>query len=318
MSKQLEFVHVLKSIARNKQMKASLMNSKELSPLLLRAAQRFITGEKRNDGLLIAKQLIEKGYFISLEYIGENTTTLENSEQAKNEFLQLIEEMGAQSMKETVSFDLSHIGLNVDEETAYRHLIELVEKAQKYNMTLMVSMEEAARTDEILAIYKQIASQYENVGITIQAYLPRSIHDLNELLHYPGKIRLVKGAYQEPAHVTLSRSSELNHRYLQLAEQVIKAERSLSIATHDELLLAECEKQKFLQLPNVQTEMLYGIHPDLLKRLKSKGYQTSTYLIYGNDWYLYLCHRIAEYPENLYQAMIDLMNPSPIKECERY
>jgi len=318
MSKQVEFVNALKSLARNKQMKASLMNSKELHPLLLRAAQRFVTGEKRNDGLLVAKQLMEKGYFISLEYIGENTITIGEAEQAKNEFLQLIEDMGTQSIQETVSFDLSHIGLNIDEETAYRHFIELVERAKVHNMTLMVSMEEAARTDEILTIYKKVAAKYENVGITIQAYLPRSSHDLNELLHYPGKIRLVKGAYQELAHVTFPRSSELNNRYLQLAEQVIQAGNPLSLATHDELLLAECEKRQFLQLQNVQTEMLYGVRGDLLKELKNKGYNASAYLTYGNDWYLYLCHRIAEHPENLYQAMVDIMMPTSVKECVEY
>ncbi len=221
-------------------------------------------------------------------------------------------------MKSTVSFDLSHIGLSVDPETAYNHLLELAKKANLYGVTLMISMEESSKTDDILDIYKKTTKQYPNVGITIQAHLYRSNNDIQELVHYPGKIRVVKGAYQETADAAMSRSKELNNCYLKLVEQLIEANHPVSIATHDEMLIQEMEKRQYLNHPNVEMEMLYGIRPDLLRDLKSKGYNCKVYLTYGKEWYLYLCHRVAEYPENLYRAVTDMINPSLTERSRSY
>ncbi|MEK4029643.1 proline dehydrogenase family protein [Pseudobacillus sp. FSL P4-0506] len=305
---EIEVIQALKSIARNEQMKSYIQQSSELYPLLLKAAKRFVTGENSQEGIEVAKKLISTGYFISLEYIGENITDLEECQKAKNEFLNLIEEMGSLSMKETVSLDLSHIGLSVDPDTAYSHLLEIAKEANLHGISLMISMEESAKTNHILDIYRKTAEQCPNVGITIQAHLYRSDNDIQKLIDYPGKIRVVKGAYQESADIAISRSKELNDRYLKLIEQLIEANHSVSIATHDEILIREMEYRQYLNRPDVEIEMLYGIRSDLLSDLKSKGYNCKVYLPYGKEWYLYLCHRIAEYPENLYRAVTDIIH----------
>lgn len=305
---EIEVIQALKSIARNEQMKSYIQQSPELYPLLLKAAKRFVTGENSQEGIEVAKKLISTGYFISLEYIGENITDLEECQKAKNEFLNLIEEMGSLSMKETVSLDLSHIGLSVDPDTAYSHLLEIAKEANLHGISLMISMEESAKTNHILDIYRKTAEQCPNVGITIQAHLYRSDNDIQKLIDYPGKIRVVKGAYQESADIAISRSKELNDRYLKLIEQLIEANHSVSIATHDEILIREMEYRQYLNRPDVEIEMLYGIRSDLLSDLKSKGYNCKVYLPYGKEWYLYLCHRIAEYPENLYRAVTDIIH----------
>ena len=189
---KVQVTQALKSVARNEHIKSYIQQSNEIYPLLLQAAKRFVTGEHRQDGLATAKELISRGYSISLEYIGENTTDLEECRNAKNEFLNLIEEMGLFSMKSTVSFDLSHIGLSVNPETAYIHLLELAKKANLYGVTLMISMEETSKLT-IFLIFIKTTTQYPNVGITIQAHLYRSNNDVQELVHYPGKYELSKG-----------------------------------------------------------------------------------------------------------------------------
>ncbi|WP_431028379.1 proline dehydrogenase family protein [Lysinibacillus sp. LZ02] len=314
----IQFTQALKSIARNEQIKSHIQQSTELYPLLLKAAQRFVTGENRKDGIVIAKELISNGYSISLEYIGENTTNLEECQQAKKEFLNLIEEIGAMSMQQTVSLDLSHIGLSVNPDTAYIHLLEIAKKAQAYDITVMISMEESSKTNDILTIYKKTTEQYPNVGITIQAHLFRSNDDIQKLIHYPGKIRLVKGAYQEPSDIAMARSTDLNDRYLQFVEQLLEANHPVSIATHDETLIQEMEYRQYFKHPQVEIEMLYGIRPDLLRDLKNTGYNSKVYLTYGTEWYLYLCHRIAEYPENLYLAVTDIIHPSSTDTSRLY
>lgn len=311
-------IKALKSAARDEQMKHAVQQSMELYPLLWKAAKRYVTGEKKKDALQMALKLIAKDYQVSIEFIGENTTDLVECQKVKDEFLQLIERMGASSMKQTVSLDLSHIGLSINAELAYKHLVELARKANQYEITLMISMEESSKTSDILDIYKKVASQFSNVGITLQVHLYRTEEDIQQLIQYPGKIRLVKGAFQEPIDVALQRSEALNERYLLFAEQLINANHPISIATHDDVLIQEMEQRQYFNQSNVEIEMLYGIRPDLIHQLKAKGFRCKVYLTYGSEWYLYLCHRLAEYPEHLFLAIADIINPSIVTRSEGY
>ncbi|EEM99257.1 proline dehydrogenase [Bacillus thuringiensis serovar israelensis] len=184
-------------------------------------------------------------------------------------------------MKQTVSLDLSHIGLSIDPEISYIHLMELAEKAKVHGTTLMISMEESSKAADILSIYKKVTEQYHNVGITIQAHLYRSNNDIQELLHYPGKIRVVKGAYQEVPDIAMPRSTDLNQQYLQIVEKLAENHHPVSIATHDEILIKEMEQRQYFSHPNVEIEMLYGIRPDMLRDLKNKGHNARVYLTRG-------------------------------------
>lgn len=307
---RMKVAEVLKVVARDQQLKEYVQQSKELYPLLQKVANRYITGESRQKGLDIAKTMIANEYSVSLEYIGENTSSFEECELAKQEFLKLIEKVGELSTNQTVSFDLSHIGLNIDTHLAYSNLRELAEKADQYNVTLIISMEESSKTDAILQVYKQIAQEHHHVGITIQAHLYRSIEDVKELIHLPGRIRVVKGAYQESHDFAIPRSEELNDRFLEIIDFIVSHQHSISIATHDETILRELEKRQYLKQPHVELEMLYGIQTALLREMKQSGYSVRLYLLYGHEWYLYLCHRLAENPDNLFVAITDMLQSS--------
>jgi proline dehydrogenase len=311
-------IQALKSAARNNQMKDAFQQSNELYPLIWRAARRYIAGKKRTEAVALAKKLSVKEYQFSLEFIGENTVNLEECQKATKEFIALIEELGYLSTKQTISFDLSHIGLSINKEIAYNHLLQLVQRANKYDILLMISMEESSKTDDILNIYKKIAAQYNNIGITLQAHLYRTELDIQELVQYPGKIRMVKGAFQEPSTIAFERSEELNSRYLQYVEQLIKSNHPISIATHDESIIQAMEQRQYFHQANVEIEMLYGIRPDLIRNLKGRGYNCKVYLPYGQDWYLYLCHRLAENPENLYLAVSDMLTTALVDSSEGY
>lgn len=304
---EIRFSNALKSVARNGEIKNYIQNSQELYPLFIRAAKRFVSGETRLDAINKAKELIAKDYLISLEYIGENTTNVDECHAAKEEFISLIHQLGANGIQSTISFDLSHIGMSVDRELALKNLKEMAQAAELYHLNLMISMEESEKTDRILDIYKEVASTYKNVGITLQVHLKRSLDDLNELFKYPGKIRIVKGAYQEPADLKIGRSEELNNRYLEFIRVGVEAEHPISIATHDEKLLEKVFEQGYLKHSNVELEMLDGVRSDLIKNAKNEGYKARVYVTYGTEWYLYLAHRIAEYPPNIYTAVSDII-----------
>ncbi len=304
---ELHVQEAIKKIARNKEVKAYIQENEQIYSLLKEGAKRYITGENRADGMKIVQKFLEEGYRVSLEYIGENSTTIKESIIAKEEFLHSIDDFSTLSMQETISLDLSHIGLTIDPKIAEENMMEIAEKAHSHNITVMISMEESDKTDAILSIYKNVSKQFSNVGITIQAHLYRSREDIKELLTYSGRIRVVKGAYKEPTDIAILRSPALTENYLTIVEQLIKANHPVSIATYDEAILDELEMRNYFQLPNVEIEMLYGIQPHLLKKLKDKGYPCKVYLTYGNDWFLYICHRLAEHPENIYQFITDIV-----------
>lgn len=306
---ELQAAEALKFIARNEQIKTYLQSS-DLYPLLHRAAKRFVSGETRDEAISRAKELMAKGYVVSLEYIGENTRMENECASAKNELITLIHSAGECSVQSTISFDLSHIGMSIDPELALHHLVEIAKESQLYGLAVMISMEESAKTNQILSIYKNAVMKYPNIGITLQAHLYGSDEDIKELLNYPGRIRLVKGAYQEPTDMALPRSKRLDQRYLQFADTIAKAKHPLSIASHDAAIIEEIQNRNYLEHSHVEVEMLYGVQPQLLKELKDRGYRSKVYLTYGQEWYLYLCHRLAEYPPNIYVAIADMIEPN--------
>jgi proline dehydrogenase len=306
--------NALKSIARSEQIKTYIQESKDLNPLIFRAAQRFVAGENRDEAISEAFELISKGYFVSMECIGENTRTNQECEAAKNEFLQLARTVGEAGLQTTISLDLSHIGMTVDPELAYGHLVELAREAVQYGITIMIGAEDSAKTDMILKLYKRINEIYPNVGITLQAHQHRTERDFLDIQSCQGRIRIVKGAFQESKKIAVPRSEELNARYLHLTEMMVSTGRPVSIATHDEVIIEEVRQRRYLEQPNVEVEMLYGIRPDLLKKLKEDGHRTRVYLSYGKEWYLYFCHRLAEFPPNIYRAIADMATPYFTKE----
>lgn len=313
-----QFTETMKSIARRVDLKAYVEQTPSIYHMLQRAAAKYVTGDDRASGLQAGRTLVNKGYAVSLEYIGENATDLQSCEAAALEMKQLIQNLNERGIAARVSFDLSHIGLSVDDALAFKQLAALAEQTQRTGIELYISMEESAKAEAILAIYERAAAIYPNIGITLQAQLHRTTQYMNDLQASPGRLRLVKGAYQEPEQLAISRSDALNERYLHLLEQSIDKGHRVSIATHDERIVNEVINRGWAQKPEVEFEMLYGIRPDLSSKLKKAGYPVRIYLTYGHEWYLYLCHRIAEYPPNLYQAVIDIASDKPVDSVMDY
>ncbi|GAE28785.1 proline dehydrogenase family protein [Alkalihalobacillus hemicellulosilyticus] len=304
----LEMASAFKKLARDEEKKASVLQSDEWYSLLLKVAKRFVAGDTKEEAIQQAMELLKKGYDISLEYIGENIRDEKMSIDAKDECIACIQAIGRKARGATLSLDLSHIGLLVNRQLTLKHMRELLNEAKRYDHMIMISMEEATKTDVILDVYKELVVEYQNIGITVQAQLHRSEADIKELIHYPGKIRIVKGAYQEDEGISLPRSKELDDRYIQLVKVITNVYHPISIATHDEKLIKRLFNQGILHQKGVECEMLYGIQPNLLKELKSQGVATKVYIVYGTEWYLYLCHRIAEYPPNIYRAVTSMLD----------
>jgi proline dehydrogenase len=300
----------LKKAALNEEAKTYLLANPVLFGLLKKAARRYIAGDTLTEAAPIAASLNQQGFRCSLEFIGESTRNEQEAKEATDEFLRVCRTIRENKLNASVSLDLSHIGLALSNDLCFANLTQLCQEAVVANTEVIISAEGTERTDAVLAMYQKISATHKNVGITVQAYLHRTPDDLKQILSLPGRIRIVKGAFETSPGLSLSRGKELDETYLAYAEQLLSTGHLCSIATQDPFIQQSVKQLIGKHQPAAQSyefESLYGIQTQQLTALKEEGYPTKMYLVYGHEWYLYLCNRIAEHPVNIFQALNDIV-----------
>jgi len=302
----------LRGWALDEDLKARVMANPALSTLARQVAMRYTAGETIDEALAAVTGAAERGHLGSIEYAGESVRDADIARAETDVFLNLAGTLTDFPIPTTVSFDLSHIGSTVSYELGLAHARELAAATQASGSALMISAEGSDRTDLVLDLYDAVASDYPHVGITLQARLHRSPHDLDRLLRHPGPIRLVKGAFLESDEVAIRRGqAALLESYLTLAGRILDADHAVSFATHDPELIDLLKERYGSRLlgAGVEFEMLRGLAPALLDALHDEGYQTREYAIFGGEWWLYVLNRIAEHPERAITALADLQAP---------
>jgi proline dehydrogenase len=200
--------------------------------------------------------------------------------------------------------------LAISKELCLNNLDAICRESKKSNVEVIISAEGVDRTDDIIDTYKKAHKVHDNIGITLQAYLYRTKEDFKELIKEKGRIRIVKGAFDTPAGHSMTRGEKLDNTYLEYIEQLIADRHTCSIATHHHAIqqsaAAIIEHHK-ADKRLYEFESLYGIQTKLLIDLKEAGHPAKLYFVYGKEWYLYLCNRIAEYPLNIFQALDDIV-----------
>lgn len=303
--------NALRRAAMNNKAKEHILSNEILFRTMKKAADRYIGGETLEETILKVKTQNKDGFKCSMEFMGENTLTEKEANEATAEFIKIAQEIKSQKLNSTVSLDLSHIGLSISHDLCLNNLTSICKEAEKENIEVTISAENVEITDAIISIYKTAAQTYKNTSITLQAYLHRSQDDFKELIQESGRIRIVKGAFDTPANVSIPRGTELDERYLYYIDQLLSKNHRCAIATHHDFI-----QQEVVSLINqyktstdfYEFESLYGIQNEQLRNLKEQGYSTKLYFVYGKEWYLYLCNRIAEYPLNLFQALDDIVS----------
>jgi proline dehydrogenase len=313
LSSQDKAAAALRRIARDETLKAHIENDPALFQLLLRGARRYIGGVDLAECTQTLKNLNAQGMLATADYMGESTRNETKARTETQHFIGLVEVIKTQRLQSGVSLDLSHIGLSIDQGLALDNTRRIAIATRDAGLQLMISMEGSERTDDILATHAKLCKEFEHIGVTVQARMRRTPADLAKLLQLPGRIRLVKGAYEEADAVAHQRpSTGLDSAYRSLTATLIESGHLCSIATHDvrqidwahELI----EKHNGAARPaHVEFETLLGLGPAATARTLALGYATRQYVVYGQEWFLYVCHRIAEQPDRLYQAVADIV-----------
>lgn len=295
----------LRRIARNESIKEVVQQQRLVHDALLDVAMRYIGGETLDDCCAIARQVNAKGDTVTIDFMGENTRDEVIARDAAGEFHRVLAAIQQCNIAGSISLDLTHLGMAVDPELAFSLSSALADAASEAGLEMVISAEGSERTDDVIQMYERLSERFANVGITLQAYLFRTTDDLERVLTRPGKIRIVKGAFEEPASLALSRGDVLNDRFVAMVERILATGSRLSIASHDLAVLDRIMSTTSPSEPNAEIEMLYGVQPHRLEAVRASGYATRVYLPFGRDWFLYVCHRLAEYPPNIYRAIED-------------
>ncbi|HKG06393.1 MAG TPA: proline dehydrogenase family protein [Pedobacter sp.] len=301
----------LRKAAINEGAKDYILHNEVLFKTLKKAANRYIGGEDLKE--TITKVLLQnkEGYRCGIEFMGENTLTTVEATHATNEFLRVCTSIKVDGLNAALSLDLSHIGLSISETFCMENLQVICQAAAEQNIEVTISAEGADKTDAVLKTYLQASKIFTNLSITLQAYLHRTQDDFQEVIKRTGRVRLVKGAFETPTKLSIPRGAALNERYLDYLDKLFSIGQKCAIATHDLYIQQQAERLIILHQANKQQyefESLYGIQSDQLAALKQQGHPVKMYFVYGHQWYLYLCNRIAEYPLNLFTALNDIVN----------
>jgi proline dehydrogenase len=285
-----------------------------------RTASRFVAGEKLEDAIRVIKNLNEKGINATLDRLGENTTSPDESYQATEAALEILEVIDLAGVRSNLSVKLTQIGLALDEELCARNLHRIVESAKKHGTFVRIDMEDSPWVEKSLNLYRQMRKDCgcENLGIVIQAYMYRSANDITQLMQDQSRVRLCKGAYKEPAYVAFPKKKDVDANFDHLTKLLVDASLASgapqvsldgkippipAIATHDDKRITfamNYAKQVGLPEKAMEFQMLHGIRRDLQEQLSSQGYPVRVYVPYGTEWYPYFTRRLAERPANLW------------------
>lgn len=270
---------------------------------------RFIAGLDLEDAVRVASELQRSDTLASLDYLGENVTSLEEAAQARDAYLAAIRTV--YPLQGTVSMKVTALGLDLSEEACMDNTRQLVRLAAETHARVELDMEDSSYTDRNLRIVHAMHTRHPGgVRAVIQAYLYRSEADIRDLCKREIPVRLCKGAYREPASIAFAAKADVDANYVKLMKILFDAGVYPAIATHDEAMIAEALeyiRERRIRSDAFEFQMLYGVRRDLQERLVKEGYRLRLYVPYGAAWYPYFMRRLAERPANVWFILSNLL-----------
>lgn len=284
-----------------------------------RAASRFVAGTKIEDAVRVIRELNARGINVTLDHLGEHTSTAAEASEATVAIIRTLGAIKKSGLCANVSIKLTQIGLSLDERVCEQNLERILAKAKEFDNFVRIDMEDTPYTDQTIGMCQRMRRRgYRNTGIALQSYLYRTEADARGLLATKTPIRLVKGAYQEPADKAFPKKADVDANYDLLTKIMMDAALKVkapkgstdgcyppipAIGTHDEKRIEfAVQYAEKIGLPRsaFEFQMLYGIRRDLQERLHSQGYGVRVYVPFGTHWYPYYMRRLAERPANIW------------------
>jgi proline dehydrogenase len=278
-------------------------------------ARRFVAGETIADAVAAVQALNEQGLLATLDHLGENVTSETEARDATTVVLEMLEEIESLDLRSGVSVKLTQLGLDVSPALALENVERIVARAGQASRFVRIDMESHDYVQSTLDLFGEVWTRHKNVGVVIQAYLYRSADDVARLVEMGASVRLVKGAYDEPAEVAYADKAETDASFVRLMEQLFSEGARANgvfpaIATHDTTLIdwvKDHTHRHGISPEQFEFQMLYGIRSGLQRQLAGEGYRVRAYVPYGGQWYPYFMRRLAERPANVFFLLRNLL-----------
>ncbi|MFE0456927.1 proline dehydrogenase family protein [Streptomyces sp. NPDC058914] len=276
------------------------------APVTKQVVDRFIPGETVDDIVPIIQDLTARGLELTMDVVGEDITRPEQAAAARDAYLELVDRLKDLRLGPRVemSVKLSMFGqaLEGGHELALANVRPVVEAAAAIGTTVTLDAEDHTTLDSMFAIHDELRKDFPQTGCVIQAYLFRTEADARRLAANGSRVRLVKGAYKEPAEVAYQQKNEIDKAYVRVLRTLMEGEGYPMIGSHDPRLISvaqELARRAGRKLDEYEFQMLYGIRGEEHLRLAAEGHRMRVYTAYGTDWYGYFMRRLAEKPANL-------------------
>lgn len=280
-----------------------------------RAVRRFMPGERFEDALDAAEEFERDGIPAVFTRLGENITSAQEAEEVRDHYLDAIDQISQRRLHSEISVKLSHLGLDISPDAPFDHCKAIITKIKEQLGTEMfIDMESSAYVQATIELYTQLKKETGQVGLCIQAYLHRTASDIEHLFGINASLRLVKGAYREPATVAIQSKKQVDENFFALSLKMLQRTKThgtrMIYATHDERLIDRIidEGMKIgLRSDELEFQMLYGIRTDLQRELARKGHKVRVLIAYGDMWYPWYMRRLAERPANVWFVLKNLI-----------
>jgi proline dehydrogenase len=266
-------------------------------------ARRFIAGETVEEAIEAARVLQGRGLHIALDFLGESVSSSKAATTASREYVQLIERIVASGIERNVSLKLTQLGLTIDRATCVDNLRRILEPATAHRFFVRIDMEASQYTQLTIDVFDTLwRLEFRNIGIALQSSLRRTEQDVRRMNELGARVRLVKGAYKEPASVAFQRKEDVDAAYTRQMRLLLDHGAYPAIATHDETIIAETREyaaERSIGHDKYEFQMLYGIRRDLQSALVADGYRVRVYVPFGKEWFPYFMRRLGERPANV-------------------
>ena len=280
--------------------------------LFKKLTTRFIAGETTDEAVAAIREINARGCSASFDHLNESVSSVAATKDEVSEYLHLLELIDSTEINSNVSIKLTQFGLEIAPELAYQNARSIVEDATRRGNFVRIDMEGSSVTQATIDVFKRIRSEFglNDVGIVLQSYLRRTMDDARELLKIPARIRLCKGAYDEPASVAYPDKQDVDDNYVRVMQLLLASGTFHGIATHDPKMIdatIEFAQREGIGKDAFEFQMLYGIRRDLQEQLARDGYGMRVYVPYGKHWYPYFMRRLAERPANIWFVLKNVL-----------
>jgi proline dehydrogenase len=275
-------------------------------------AKRFVAGETVDSAIAAIRELNAAGMTATLDFLGEDVLEKDAAIKTRDAYIAVLDRIRETGVQSNVSVKMTAMGLLIDDAFALDNLRRILHHAQRNaDPFVRIDMEGSAVTQVTIDLFERAFAEDKNVGIVLQAYLKRTPHDVARMIELGARVRLCKGAYNEPAEIAIKEMPEIRKQYFELAKELLEHGNYPAIATHDRELIDEIRafvRERGIAADRFEFQMLYGCRPQLQRELVAQGYRMRIYVPYGTHWAGYFYRRVMERRENAVFALTSMFN----------